>query len=97
MQKYLEDNDTLMYSIHNDSKSVVTDRFTKTFKSKVYIELTVNDCKSCLGYFSKLVEEYNNTCHRSFSTNNQGLSKRIFLAKVRLEIGQGKYLLLILC
>ena len=36
MQKWLDDNDTFMYSTHNESKSVVAERFIKTIKGKIY-------------------------------------------------------------
>ena len=34
MQKWQDDNDILMYSTHNEGKSVVTERFIKTLKGK---------------------------------------------------------------
>ena len=36
MQKWLDDNDILMYSTHNEGKSVVAERFVKTLKGKIY-------------------------------------------------------------
>ena len=35
MQKCLDANEILMYSTHNEGKSVATKRFIKTFKSKI--------------------------------------------------------------
>ena len=35
MQKWLENNDILMYSIHNEAKSVIAERFIKTLNSKI--------------------------------------------------------------
>ena len=32
----LDDNDILMYSTHNEAKSVVTERFKKVLKGKIY-------------------------------------------------------------
>ena len=34
MQEWLDDNDILMYSTHNEDKSVVAKRFIKTLKAK---------------------------------------------------------------
>ena len=34
-QKWLDDNDILMYSTHNEGKSVVAERFVRTLISKV--------------------------------------------------------------
>ena len=35
-KKWLEDNDMIMYSTHNEGKSVVTQRFIRTLKNKIY-------------------------------------------------------------
>ena len=35
MQEWL-DNNILMYSTHNEGKSVIAERFIKTLKSKIY-------------------------------------------------------------
>ena len=61
LQKLLDDSDILIYLIHNESKSVVAERFIKTLIGKIYKKLTANDSKSYLGYLNKLVDEYNNT------------------------------------
>ena len=34
MQKWLDDDDTLMYSTHSEGKSVVAERFIRTLKGK---------------------------------------------------------------
>ena len=36
MQKWLDNNDILMYSTHNEGKSVTAERFIKTLKAKIY-------------------------------------------------------------
>ena len=54
-----------MYSIHNESKLVVAERFIGTLKSKFYKKATANNKKSYRGYLNKLVGEYNKTYHRS--------------------------------
>ena len=35
--RWFDDNDSLMYFSHNERKSVVTERFIRTLKSKIYI------------------------------------------------------------
>ena len=35
-KKWLKDNDIEMYSIHNEGKSVVAERFIRTLKNKIY-------------------------------------------------------------
>ena len=36
MQKCLDDNEILMYSAHNEGKSLVAERFMKNLKGKIY-------------------------------------------------------------
>ena len=39
-KKWLQDNDIVMYSTHNEGKSVVAERFIRTLKSKIYKHMT---------------------------------------------------------
>ena len=39
-KKWLRDNDIVMYSAHNEGKSVVAERFIRTLKSKIYKYMT---------------------------------------------------------
>ena len=43
MQEWLKNNDILMYSTHNEVKTVITERFIKTLKGKVYKKMAAND------------------------------------------------------
>ena len=70
MQNWLNDNDILMYSTHNESKSAVLERFIQTSKGKIYKKLISNDSKSYLGYLNISVDEYNNTFHSSIDKKN---------------------------
>ena len=56
-----------MYSTHNEGKSVITERFIKTLKSKIYKKMTANDSKSYLLYLNKLVDQYNNIYQHSIN------------------------------
>ena len=38
MPEWLDNNDILMYSTHNNSKSVIAERFIKTLKAKIYLK-----------------------------------------------------------
>ena len=55
MQKWLDDNNILMYLTHNEDKSVVAERFIRTLKCKIYKKMTSNDKKSYPSYLNKLV------------------------------------------
>ena len=45
MQEWLDNNDILMYSTHYEGKSVITERFIKTLKAKIYKNMAPNDTK----------------------------------------------------
>ena len=38
MQKWLDNNSILMYSTHNEGKSVYAEKFIKTLKNKIYLK-----------------------------------------------------------
>ena len=57
MQEWLDNNDILMYSTHNEGKSVIAERFIKSLITKIYIKKTANDSKSYFPYLSKLVDQ----------------------------------------
>ena len=40
MKSWLEKNNTEMYSIHNEGKSVFADRFIRTLKTKIFKYMT---------------------------------------------------------
>ena len=58
MEKWLDDDShILMYLTHNEGKSVVTERFIRSLKGKIYKKMTANNSKSYLDYLNKLVDE----------------------------------------
>ena len=46
MQEWLDNNDVLMYSTHNEGKSMIAKSYIKTLKAKIYKKMTANDSKS---------------------------------------------------
>ena len=67
MQEWLENNDILMYSAHNEGKSVIAERFIKTLKAKIYKKMTANDSKFYFPCLNKLVDQCNNTYYHSIN------------------------------
>ena len=54
-----------MYSSHNEGKSVVTERFIRTFKGKIYIKWQLIIVNFVFVILSWLFWEFNNTYHHS--------------------------------
>ena len=68
MQEWLGNNDILMYSTHNEGKSIIAERFI------------TNDSKP---YWNKLVDQYNNTYHHSINKKPITLSQILKLLNLK--------------
>ena len=62
-KKWLRDNDIVMYSTHNEGKSVVAERFIRTIKYKIYKYMTSISKNVYIDKLDDIVDEYNNTYH----------------------------------
>ena len=62
-KKWLRDNDLVMYSTHNEGKSVVAERFIRTLKNKIYKYMTSISKNLYVNKLDDIVNEYNNTYH----------------------------------
>ena len=58
-----------MYSIHNEGKSVVAERFIRTLKTKFYKYITLVSKNMYINKLDDIVVEYNNTYHRTIKMN----------------------------
>ena len=56
-----------MYSIHNEGKSVVAERFSRTLRTKMYKYMTSVSKNVYIGKLDDKVSEYNNTYHRTIN------------------------------
>ena len=54
-----------MYSIHNEEKSVVAERFIRTLRTKIYKYMTSVSTNVYIDKLDDIVDEYNNTYHRT--------------------------------
>ena len=63
-KKWLKDN-IEMYSIHNEGKSVVAERFIRTLKNKIYKFIKAKSKNVYIDELDDIVNEYNNTYHRT--------------------------------
>ena len=62
-KKWLKDNDIEMYSINNEQKSVVIERFIRTLKNKMYKYMNSVSKKVYIDKLDDIVNKYNNTYH----------------------------------
>ena len=64
-KKWLKDNHVEIYSIHNEEKSVVAESFIRTLKTKIYKYMTSLSKNVYIDKLDDIVDEYNNTYHRT--------------------------------
>ena len=65
LNKWSKDNDIEIYSIHNEGKSVVAERFIRALKSKIYQYMTSLSKYLYIDKLYDIVSEYNDTYHRT--------------------------------
>ena len=78
-QKRLKDNDTEMYSTHNEGKSVADERFIRTLKTKVYKYMTSISKNVYIDKLDDIVNEYNNTYHRTIKMKPVDVKNNIYI------------------
>ena len=54
-----------MYSIYNEGKSVVAERFIRTLKSKIFMHMTAFSSNVYFDVLDDIINKYNNTVHRT--------------------------------
>ena len=86
-KKWLKYNDIEMYSIHNEGKSFVAERFVRTLKNKIYKYVTSISKNVFIDKLDDIKNEYNNTDHRTFKMKpvdvEDNSSKKKLIIKIR--------------
>ena len=62
-KRWLSDNDIIMYSTFNESKSVLAERFIRTLKTKLHKHMTATGKNVYYNVLDDVVNKYNNTKH----------------------------------
>ena len=83
-KKWLSDNDIIMYSTYNETKSVVAERFIRTLKNKLYKHMTATGKKTyiMLDVLDGVVNKYNNTKHSTIKMKTIDVkdnNKRVYI------------------
>ena len=61
MKSWLEKSAKEMYSTHNQEKSVVSERFIRTLRNKIYKYMTLISKNVYIDELDDIVNKYNNT------------------------------------
>ena len=80
-KKWLSDNDIIMYSMYNEGKSVVAERFIRTLKNKFYKHMTATGKNLYCDVLDDVVNKYNNTKHSTIKMKPIDVknNKRVFI------------------
>ena len=76
MKELLEKNDITLYSIENEEKSSVCERWNRTIKTKMWKLFTVQDNTQYLNILPKILSQQNNTKHSSIKMTPVEASKK---------------------
>ena len=68
-----------MYSTHNEGKSVITERFIRTLKNKIYKYMTSISINVNIDKLDDIVKKYNNTYHTPIKNKNLLMLKIIHI------------------
>ena len=68
-----------MYSTHNEGKSVIAERFTRTLKNKIYKYMTSISRNVYIDNLDDIVKEYNNTYHTSIKMKSVNVKDNTYI------------------
>ena len=81
-KKWLKDSDIEMYSIYNEGKSVLAERFIRTLKTN-YKYMTSISKNVYIGKLDNIVNEYNNTHYRTIKMKSVDVKDNIYIDLVK--------------
>ena len=82
---FKKDNGIEMYSIHNEGKSVVAERFIRTLKTKIYKYMTSVSKNVYINKLDDIVKEYNNTYHRTIKVKPVDVKDNTYIDSAQLH------------
>ena len=74
-----------MYSKHNEGKSVIVERFIRTLKTKIYKYMTSISKNVYIDKLDDIVNEYNNTYHRTIKMKPVNVKDNTYIDSVDLH------------
>ena len=74
-----------MYSINNEGKSVVAERFIRTLKNKIYKYMTSISKNVYIDKLGDIVDEYNNTYHRTIKMKPVDVKDNTYIDSMELN------------
>ena len=75
----MKDNDIEIYSIHNEGKFFVAERFIRTLKTNIYKYITSITKNIYIDKLDDIVGEYNNTYHRAIKMKPIDVKDNVYI------------------
>ena len=75
-----------MHSINNEGKLVVAERFVRTLTTKTYKYMTSISKNVYINKLDDIVDEYNNTYHRTFKVKPVDVKDNIYILILRKKL-----------
>ncbi len=75
LEKYFKAKEITMYSTYGEHKSAIIERFNRTLKTKMYTKFTANNNRVWIKILPELIDEYNNSVHRTIKMTPVEASK----------------------
>ena len=72
-----------MYSMHNEGKSVVIERFIRTSKNKIYIYMTSISKNVYIDKLDDIVNKYNNTYHSTIKMKSVDVKSNTYIESIK--------------
>ena len=85
LKKWLKDNDIEMYSIHNEGKSVVAERFIRTLKNKIYKYMTAISKNVYIDKLDNTINECNNKYHKIIKMKPIDVKDHTYIDSIELN------------
>ena len=78
-----------MYSIHNEGKSVIAERFISTLKNKFYKYMTAISANVYIDKLNDIVNKYNNAYHRTIKLQPVDVKPSMYIDFNKKNIKEG--------
>ena len=91
MKSWREKNDAEMYSTHNEGKSIVVDRFTRTLKNKIYKYMTSISKNVYIDKLDDIANKYSNIYHSAIKMKPLDVKSNTILTLLKINDKDPKF------
>ena len=79
MKSFLQNNDIEMYSIHNERKFVIAEKFIRNLKNNIYKHMTSASKHVYTDKLDDIVNKYNNTYHSTIKMRLANVNSNTYI------------------